>query len=236
MEPYQHLVFFTGAGMSVESGIPTYRGAGGVWAQYRYQEYACQEAFEQNPEKVWDFHDQRREKIAGCQPNRGHRIIAAAETFYPRVTVITQNIDGLHQRAGSTRVIELHGSIWRLRCEATDEVVENFELPLGNRHTSAGTYWRPDIVWFGDPLREETINEAVAALGDCDLFLSIGTSAVVYPAARLPLIAMERGARTIEINPEATPLSQHYRESRRQKAAIALAELFPQLMDSRIAG
>ncbi|MBW1645465.1 MAG: NAD-dependent deacylase [Deltaproteobacteria bacterium] len=229
MANYRHLVFFTGAGMSVESGIPTYRGSGGVWAQYNYQEYACQEAFERDPEKVWDFHDRRRELIAGCQPNAGHRIIAKAAAHYPRVTVITQNIDGLHQRAGSREVIELHGSIWRLVCAATGEVRENFEVPLRNRRCRPDCYWRPDIVWFGDPLRAETIEAAVAALKDCDLFLSIGTSAVVYPAARLPLIAMESGAHTIEINPEETELSSLYRETRRQTASEALRELFPAL-------
>ncbi len=230
MQKFRHLVFFTGAGMSVESGIPTYRGSGGVWAQYNYREYACQEAFDRDPEKVWDFHDQRRKLIAGCQPNLGHRIIARAAACYPRVTVITQNIDGLHQRAGSREVIELHGSIWRLYCDVTGDTREDFSVPLANRRCHGDCYWRPDIVWFGDPLRQETIDAAVAALADCDLFLSIGTSAVVYPAARLPLIAIEGGAHTIEINPEATELSPLYRETRRQKASQALAELFPELV------
>jgi len=225
----QHIVFFTGAGMSVESGIPTYRGTGGVWKEYNYREYACQEAFERDPEKVWNFHDQRRQKIADCRPNRGHEIIAGTEKLFSRITVITQNIDGLHQRTGSTKVIELHGSIWRLYCRPTGRLIENFELPLENRCCHGEHYWRPDIVWFGDPLREENIREAVAAMESCDLFISIGTSAVVYPAAHLPLIAMKNGARTIEINPEETPLSSEYQEIYRQSASKALAEIFPEI-------
>ncbi|MBN2233425.1 MAG: NAD-dependent deacylase [Deltaproteobacteria bacterium] len=225
----RHVVFFTGAGISVESGIPTYRGAGGVWSQYRYEDYACQEAFERDPEKVWDFHDRRREMIAACAPNDGHRIIAAAAGHYPRVTVITQNIDGLHQRAGSAGVIELHGSIWRIRDDTTGDIREDFSVPLARRQCGAGCWWRPDIVWFGDPLREDDIDRAVAALEDCDLFIAIGTSGAVYPAARLPLIAVERNIRAIEINPEPTPLSDTYPEVRRQPAAVALKELFPGL-------
>ncbi|HIE06410.1 MAG TPA: hypothetical protein EYP64_00035 [Desulfarculaceae bacterium] len=116
MTESQNIVFFTGAGLSVESGIPTYRGQGGIWEDYNYQEYACQEAFASEPEKVWDFHDKRRAMIKSCDPNPAHRIIAEVQRRYPQTTIITQNIDGLHQRAGARNVIELHGSIWRLRC------------------------------------------------------------------------------------------------------------------------
>ena len=228
MKGFQHIVFFTGAGLSVESGIPTYRGQGGVWENYNYQEYACQEAFERDPEKVWDFHDKRRSMIKSCSPNPGHEIIAKVQQQHPRTTIITQNIDGLHQRAGARDVIELHGSIWRLHCPESDDIEENFEVPLKQKRCGTRSWWRPDIVWFGDPLREETIKAALNALQQCDLFLCIGTSAVVYPAAQMPQIAIDNGAETIEINPEETPISAIFSRRMRTSASRALKELFPE--------
>ncbi len=227
MKEFQNIVFFTGAGLSVESGIPTYRGRGGIWENYNYQEYACQEAFASDPEKVWDFHDKRRAMIKSCDPNPAHRIIAEVQRRNPQTTIITQNIDGLHQRAGARNVIELHGSIWRLRCSENGVVEENFEVPLAQKRCGRSSWWRPDIVWFGDSLREDTINLALKALQRCDLFLCIGTSAVVYPAARMPQIAIDNGAETIEINPEETPISALFNRCIRSSASLALAEIFP---------
>ena len=212
-------LFFTGAGLSVESGIPTYRGAGGLWHEYDYRSYACQDAFERDPEKVWDFHDLRRRKVAACEPNEGHRIIAAL----PHARVITQNVDGLHQRAGSADVIELHGSLWRLRGNGT--VVENFEVPLRSRRCDDGRYWRPDIVWFGDVLDPLVLQAAAHALEWCDLLVSIGTSASVYPAAELPRIALRRGVPSVEINPEETPVSARYAHRLRGTASEMLRRL-----------
>jgi len=228
MKDFQHIVFFTGAGLSVESGIPTYRGQGGVWENYNYQEYACQEAFARDPEKVWDFHDKRRAMIKSCSPNPAHEIIAKVQQQHPRTTIITQNIDGLHQRSGAQNVIELHGSIWRLRCPESGNLEENFETPLKQRKSTSKSWWRPDIVWFGDPLREETIQTALNALQQCDLFLCIGTSAVVYPAAQMPQIAIDNGAETIEINPEETPISALFKRRMQTSASHALKELFPE--------
>ena len=228
MKDFQHIVFFTGAGLSVESGIPTYRGQGGVWENYNYQEYACQEAFANDPEKVWDFHDKRRAIIKSCSPNPAHEIIAKVQQQHPRTTIITQNIDGLHQRSGAQNVIELHGSIWRLRCPESGNLEENFETPLKQRKSTSKSWWRPDIVWFGDPLREETIQTALNALQQCDLFLCIGTSAVVYPAAQMPQIAIDNGAETIEINPEETPISALFKRRMQTSASHALKELFPE--------
>jgi len=228
MKDFQHIVFFTGAGLSVESGIPTYRGQGGVWENYNYQEYACQEAFANDPEKVWDFHDKRRAIIKSCSPNPAHEIIAKVQQQHPRTTIITQNIDGLHQRSGAQNVIELHGSIWRLRCPESGNLEENFETPLKQRKSTSKSWWRPDIVWFGDPLREETIQAALNALQQCDLFLCIGTSAVVYPAAQMPQIAIDNGAETIEINPEETPISALFKRRMQTSASHALKELFPE--------
>ena len=226
LRDYHRIVFFTGAGMSAESGIPTYRGQGGIWSQYRYEEYACQRAFDRDPEKVWDFHDVRRSKIASCAPHDGHRIIAELQSDRLRsVSVVTQNIDGMHQRAGARDVVELHGSLWRVRCDREGVVRADTTMPMSPRRCACGAYFRPDIVWFEDSLDLENILRAEARLAECDLLVSVGTSAVVHPAAELPRIAMNRGAMTVEINPEDTPVSHLYRERLRGTASEVLREL-----------
>lgn len=222
---FERIVFFTGAGMSAESGVPTYRGKGGIWKEYDYQEYACQEAFERHPERVWEFHNYRRQLVSRCAPNEGHRTIARVLAQKPGASVVTQNIDGLHQLSGASRVIELHGSLWRLRCAcgATDE---RRDAPLEEPFCpTCGGYWRPAIVWFGDRLDGATIEAAAAAIAGCDLLVSIGTSAVVYPAAELPLIARRSGATLVEINLEDTPMSSAYDVCLRGTASAVLAEL-----------
>jgi NAD-dependent deacetylase len=226
LRDFERIVFFTGAGMSAESGIPTYRGQGGIWRQYNYEDYACQRAFDRDPEKVWDFHDVRRERVAACEPNAGHRIVAEVQHAKPSTTIITQNIDGLHQRAGARDVVELHGSLWRIRCDAERVVVANEEVPLKARKCACGEYWRPDIVWFEDNLRMETLDAAATALEKCDVLVSIGTSAVVYPAAELPRIAMRNGAASIEINLEDTPVTPLYQHTLRGTASECLKMLW----------
>jgi len=231
MEPidpqqYRHIVFFTGAGMSAESGVPTYRGRGGIWSRYRWEEFACQEAFEDDPEKVLRFHELRRTAILACRPHAGHAAITALEKSHPRITVVTQNIDGMHQRAGSRSVIELHGSLWRVRCIHDGTSEDTGERYRRYRCERCGGWLRPDITWFGDALNQEIVNRAVEAIRSCDLFVSIGTSGVVYPAAGFPRFAKENNARCIEINPEANELSFLYDEAIRETAAKALPELF----------
>ena len=222
---FERIVFFTGAGMSAESGIPTYRGKGGIWAEYDYEDYACQRAFDRDPEKVWDFHDKRRAAVAKCEPNAGHHIVAEVQKKKPGTIVVTQNIDGMHQRAGATDVCELHGSLWRVRCDPENIVRPDESVPMSPRRCSCGGYWRPDIVWFEDQLDHRVVRRAREALEECDLLVSIGTSAVVYPAADLPRIAAQRGAETVEINLEDTPLSPLYKHRLRGKASEILAEL-----------
>jgi len=221
---FKRIVFFTGAGMSAESGIPTYRGAGGIWGQYNYEDYACQRAFERDPEKVWDFHDKRREMVASKEPNPGHRLLAAVQERQPGTKIVTQNIDGMHQRAGAQVEAELHGSLWRVRCDACNVVRPDLTNPMAPRAHDCG-YWRPDIVWFEDQLDHRVVRKAREALEECDLLVSIGTSAVVYPAAELPRIAVQNGAVTIEINLEDTPMSQLYEHKLRGKASELLAQL-----------
>ena len=222
---FERPLFFTGAGLSAECGIPTYRGEGGIWHEYDYQEYACQRAFERDPEQVWDFHDLRRAKVAEAEPGEGHRIIARVQAERPDTMIVTQNLDGLHQRAGTTGVVELHGSLWRLRCAKTHAIVENFEVPLRERRCAEGCYWRPDIVWFEDPMNRVALQAAERALHTCDLLISIGTSGVVYPAAELPRIAVQRGIPCVEINPEETAVSAWYTHRLRGGAAAMLGRL-----------
>lgn len=224
---FHHVVFFTGAGMSAESGVPTYRGKGGIWKHYDYERYACQPAFERDPVGVWEFHNYRRELVGRCQPNDGHRFVTACEQLVPHVTVVTQNIDGLHERAGSSTVHELHGSLWRSRCDTCSFRATEFDAPLTEIHCpNCRAFKRPDIVWFGDMLSADVIESAMSALRNCDLLVSIGTSAVVYPAAELPFVAKQSGAHLVEINPDDTPMSHVYDTCLRTTASDGLRELF----------
>jgi NAD-dependent deacetylase len=192
-----HVVALTGAGISAESGIPTFREAlTGLWANYDPNELATPEGFARQPQVVWDWYASRRDAIRSAQPNAGHRALVSLQARVPRLTLVTQNIDGLHQRAGSARVIELHGNIHRSRCSREGTVVEpvagSVERPPPCPR--CGAPLRPDVVWFGEILPLEALAEAERAVAECDVFLSIGTSNVVEPAASLPWIAAARGA------------------------------------------
>ncbi|MBA7705170.1 MAG: NAD-dependent protein deacylase [Calditrichaeota bacterium] len=224
---YRAIVFFTGAGMSAESGVPTYRGQGGIWAKYNWEEVASEEAFRRSPEKVLEFHALRRQQLADCRPHQGHRIIAALENSHPDVTIITQNIDGLHQRAGSRRVIELHGSLWRMRCSREGTI---YNLSPGEKspvRCQCDAWFRPDIIWFGDCLDPDVVHRATEIVGGCDLLIAVGTSAVVWPAAGFPQLARDQGAHCIEVNLEATEMSFLYHESHQGPAGEVLPALFP---------
>ncbi len=226
---YQGIVFFTGAGMSAESGIPTYRGKGGIWTKYRWEQVACEEAFRRDPEKVLTFHRERRLEVAACRPNSGHHVIAALEQQHPGVSVVTQNIDGLHGWAGSGRVIELHGSLWRLRCPRDGwrlEIKPGSDYP---DRCECGAWLRPDIIWFGDNLDNDVITRAMESLAGCDLFVSVGTSGTVWPAAGFPQVARQNGAHCVEINTEDNEMSSLYDTRLRGPAGEALPELFPSI-------
>ena len=201
----------TGAGISAESGIPTFRGPGGLWRSFRPEQLATPEAFERNPRLVWEWYDWRRVIIRRAEPNAGHRALASLERLKgDGFSLITQNIDGLHDRAGSRRMAKLHGDIWQVRCTGCRSVTRHEEVPLRSVPPlcPCGALLRPQVVWFGEPLPEPEWRQAVEASRRAQLFLLIGTSAVVYPAASLVELARSEGARVAVINPEATPLDR----------------------------
>jgi NAD-dependent deacetylase len=199
----------TGAGISAESGIPTFRGASGLWKQFRPEELATPEAFARDPQTVWEWYHWRRKLIAEAKPNAGHHALAQLEQSAPKFTVVTQNVDGLHQAAGSREVLELHGSIWKLRCTQCGREWVDQNTPEGRRlvYCQCGALARPGVVWFGEGLPLSVWQLAEQAIRNCDLFLVVGTSAVVYPAAGLVPLARSSGAKIIEINIEASPMS-----------------------------
>jgi NAD-dependent protein deacetylase/lipoamidase len=206
----ERVVAFTGAGISAESGVPTFRGADGIWKRMRPEELASMNGFLANPALVWEWYQHRRMIIHGIQPNAGHRALVELEELFPQVTVVTQNIDNLHRRAGSTRVIELHGNIERNYCVQCGTRYGEESVPLPESVptcTACGGLVRPDVVWFGEMLPEDAWGEAAAACASADLLMSIGTSGVVYPAASLPLAAKRAGVFVLEVNPEPTSLT-----------------------------
>jgi NAD-dependent deacetylase len=206
------IVALTGAGVSAASGVPTFRGPGGLWQGYRAEDLATPEAFNRQPEVVWQFYAWRRQLIRGCRPNRAHACLAEIEHEVVDFTLITQNVDGLHQRAGSRRVIELHGSLWRMRCHDCGDVWEDLAVPLPElppRCPSCGGLARPDVVWYGESLDGQTLRESETAAETAGTMLVVGTSALVQPAASIPLKAQAASAEVLEFNLERTPLSDH---------------------------
>ncbi len=200
----------TGAGVSKESGIPTFRDAQtGLWAKYDPQQLATTAGFKSDPGLVWRWYDYRRQLLASVEPNNGHYALVELEGLVPKVTVVTQNVDGLHQKAGSHNVIELHGSITSFFCfdkrhPAADVAAGLSEPP----RCHCGSLIRPAVVWFGEMLPEEAFDRASEAMFEADVILVIGTSGLVQPAASLPLTARLRGAKIVEINPERTPIAE----------------------------
>ncbi len=227
------LAVLTGAGVSAESGVPTFRGAGGLWHNYRAVDLATPQAFHRDPKLVWEFYAWRRQVVAHCQPNPAHQTLAEMERRLPDVTLITQNVDGLHQRAGSQRVITLHGDLWRVRCTRCDYHGEDHRVPLPElppRCPLCNHLLRPDVVWFGEGLPRDALQAALETASRAELMLIVGTSAMVEPAASLPLLAKQNGATLIEVNPEETPLSPHVDEVLRGPAG----QMLPQWWQARL--
>ena len=226
----RHVCVLTGAGISAESGIPTFREAQtGLWEKYDPLDLATPEAFLRDPALVWKWYRWRRELVAGAEPNPGHRALAELARIVPRLTLVTQNVDGLHQRAGSRNVIEFHGNLFVDQCFAEGCVVDcdhDVETPTC---PGCGSPVRPGVVWFGEAIPEAGLNEAFAAAADCDIFLSVGTSSLVFPAAGLAGVAAESDAMIAEINPNPTEMSSRFHFSMAANAGTVLPELVDSL-------
>lgn len=234
----RRVTVLTGAGVSAASGVPTFRGAHGLWKHHRPEDLATPEAFRRDPRLVWEWYDWRRQKVAACAPSAAHEVLAAWSRRLPGFALITQNVDGLHERAGAADTIRLHGSIWEVRCGSRcagspprwrDETTPLAAIPPVC--PSCGGLLRPGVVWFGEALDPDTLARAEAATA-CDVFLTIGTSAIVYPAAGLTGLARAAGAFTVEVNVEATPASGEVDAVLRGPAEVVLAELDALMLQS----
>jgi NAD-dependent deacetylase len=223
----------TGAGVSAESGVPTFRGEEGLWKNFRAEELATPEAFERDPATVWEWYDYRRQIIAGKEPNPAHHAITRLDTAFPDFLLITQNVDGLHARAGTRRIAELHGNLFRVRCTRDGVVSENLEVPLTEipPGCECGSLLRPDVVWFGEGLPREEFDRAFSAAEACKLMLVVGTSAVVQPAASIPLVAKQAGALVVEVNPDPTPITDLVDLHLRGRAGETLPQVVDILLD-----
>jgi len=223
------LVVVTGAGMSSESGVPVFRGRGGLWEGSRPEDLATPEAFARDPERVWRWYRWRLEKVERARPHPGYATLASLEAKggLSRFTLVTQNVDGLHQRSGSRNVLELHGNITRARCTAgCGAEVRSAEVDPARPRCACGEgRLRPDVVWFGEPLSPRLLEAAFAAAAGADLVWVVGTSSLVYPAAAIPEAALARGIPVVEVNPEATPLTDRASFVLRAPASEGLAAL-----------
>ncbi len=230
-----HVLVLTGAGMSAESGIPTFRDAQtGIWSKFRPEDLATPQAFTAHPARVWSWYEERRKKVRSAVPHAGHYALVELEAMMPRLSIVTQNVDALHQRSGSGNVIELHGNIMRTICHLTSRPIDD-EWLANSEDCPPRSPWarhglaRPAVVWFGESLPAGTMDAAMEAAAGCDLCFSIGTTSLVQPAASLPLLAAEHGASLVEINPQETPLSLHADYCLRGSASSALISIIHQL-------
>lgn len=237
-----NIAVLTGAGVSAESGLQTFRDSNSknsngkpLWSQYRPEDLATPEAFERNPELVWEFYAMRRLKAGEVKPNPGHIAVAEMGRRFPNFTLITQNVDGLHQQAGSEGVIELHGNITRIKCSHGCGVLTDWEDMPGRVPScpKCGAKLRPDVVWFGEMLPRKELETAMEAARKCGVFFSIGTSGLVQPAASLALLAREHGATIVEVNTEETPLTGSTDYFLQGKSGIILPELVKQIWELR---
>ncbi len=216
----------TGAGVSAESGVPTFRGSGGLWKDFRAEELATPGAFARDPALVWQWYNWRRSELRALEPNPAHTAIAAMEEAVSDFRLVTQNVDGLHALAGSKDPVELHGNIWRTRCTGCFEIEENSEasdgeLPYCSRE-GCGELLRPDIVWFGEALDPKVLTRALEAIDSAELIFVVGTSAVVQPAASFAMRGKEMGAYVVEVNPGDTPISDYVDARFQEKAGVVM--------------
>lgn len=231
----ERLVFFTGAGISAESGISTFRGEDGIWKKFKPSELANMSAFMRNPAMVWEWYQYRRKIIEETAPNAAHNAITELSLYYTDVTVVTQNVDNLHRRAENKTIWELHGNIEKnfcMKCKKRYDFMK-FDGSEGSPKCECGGLIRPDVVWFGEMLPQRVFQEAEIAIQNCDILFSIGTSAVVYPAAGMPEIARQSGAYMIEINPESTEQSYLFNEHFRTGAVESMTAVLEEVRKLR---
>lgn len=224
----RHVAILTGAGISAESGVPTFRDAQtGLWARFRPEELATPQAFAREPRLVWEWYAWRRDLVAEALPNAGHHALVKLAARVPHCTLITQNVDHLHELAGSPNILKLHGSLFANIREEDHAPVSEADMTADTppRCKKTGQRVRPGVVWFGESLPQDVLADAMRAAKTCDVFLSIGTSTVVEPAASLPFMALENGATVIEVNPDATPLTRYCSISLRGPSAEVLPAL-----------
>ncbi len=222
------IVVMTGAGISAESGVPTFRGPGGLWEGHRPEELATPGAFAADPHKVWRWYDWRRTLVSECEPNPAHHALVELERRTERFTLITQNVDGLHRLAGNADPVELHGNLWITRCTACSRTQEDrrVPIPVPPHCEHCGAMLRPHIVWFGESLDGPVLDRAAEEAARCDVFLVVGTSGVVYPAAGFTDLALRSGATVIQVNLDPTPQTGAVHHALQGKAG----EILPQLI------
>ena len=236
LQRVESICVLTGAGISAESGVATFRGTDGLWSKLKPEELANFDAFMRNPELVWEWYNYRRKIIHDVKPNPAHYALVRLEELVKEFILVTQNVDNLHYRAGNRRVLELHGNIERSYCIDCGKFTENVEVTTDKkvpRCSSCNGLIRPDVVWFGEMLPEGIFEAATEAAGQCELFLAIGTSAVVYPAAGLPMTARNQGAYVVEVNTEPTEISHTVNETLLGKAGEVLPQLITILEETR---
>jgi len=220
------VVVLTGAGVSAESGVPTFRGRDGLWKTHRPEDLARPDAFAMNPELVWEFYNWRRDLVGKCEPNPAHLALAEMERHIPNFLLITQNVDGLHAAAGSRKYLEMHGSLWQLKCtKCTHARDDRSDLPPMPECPVCGHLLRPGVVWFGEPLIPGVLKLAIAQISSADVFISVGTSNLVQPAASFYQLAREHGAVTVEVNLEPTANTGFMDFAMHGKAGEILPEL-----------
>lgn len=217
LETAENIVFFTGAGISAESGVPTFRGENGIWKKLKPEELANFDAFLRNTDMVWEWYQHRRKIVRETSPNPAHKAIAEFENYYPNVTVVTQNVDNLHKRAGSKKIYELHGNLERNYCIDCKKWFNDIEIDESKKGAikcdNCGGLIRPDVVWFGEFLPEDQFKGSELAAGNSDICFVVGTSAVVYPAAYIPITALQSDSYLVEVNIEPTDFTHNAHHS-----------------------
>jgi NAD-dependent deacetylase len=228
------VVVLTGAGISIESGVPIFRGKGSMWEIPEARRLASRAGPPWNTKETWEFYEWRRRLVSQCKPNAAHYVIAEMESYFDNFHLITQNVDGLHSRAGSRNILELHGNMWRGRCIKCGRVIQLLETPLRSLppYCVCGYTLRPDVVQFGEPIDSEVLATAYTASRQAKLFIVVGTSGVVSPASNLPLLALQDGAKVVEVNPEPTVLTPRMTLYIQGKAAEVIPTFWKELLDS----